>query len=68
MHALTLVQLEKLAEHYTNTLELVYINSFNCLCFFLLADLIQASGDGSGGGHKREYASANFVHSHELRI
>jgi hypothetical protein len=43
MHASALVMTEKLHEHYPSTLELVYMNSFNCLCLCLIADLVQVS-------------------------
>uniref|UniRef100_A0A914BV12 Uncharacterized protein n=1 Tax=Acrobeloides nanus TaxID=290746 RepID=A0A914BV12_9BILA len=41
MFALCLVKIEKLHEQYSSTLELIYMNSFNCLCLFLIADLVQ---------------------------
>ncbi|KAI6215162.1 hypothetical protein M3Y94_00353000 [Aphelenchoides besseyi] len=41
LHALTLIHIERLHEQYSSTIELIYLNSFNCLCLFLVADLIQ---------------------------
>ncbi|KAI6240859.1 UDP-sugar transporter-like protein [Aphelenchoides fujianensis] len=41
LHALTLIHIERLQEQYSSTIELIYLNSFNCLCLFLVADLIQ---------------------------
>uniref|UniRef100_A0A1I7XYH1 TPT domain-containing protein n=1 Tax=Steinernema glaseri TaxID=37863 RepID=A0A1I7XYH1_9BILA len=40
MQAASFVLIENLANQYS-TLDLIYMNSFNCLVFFLLADLIQ---------------------------
>uniref|UniRef100_A0AC34GS10 Sugar phosphate transporter domain-containing protein n=1 Tax=Panagrolaimus sp. ES5 TaxID=591445 RepID=A0AC34GS10_9BILA len=41
MHAVALVMIERLHENFPSTLDLVYMNSFNCLCLFLIADLVQ---------------------------
>ncbi|KAE9554561.1 hypothetical protein FO519_002200 [Halicephalobus sp. NKZ332] len=41
MHSLALVLIERLHENYSNVLDLIYMNSFNCLCLFLVADLVQ---------------------------
>lgn len=41
MHAFSLVLIEKLHENFQSTLDLIYMNSFNCLCLFLVADLVQ---------------------------
>lgn len=40
MHSLALVLIERLHESFS-TLDLIYMNSFNCLCLFLIADLVQ---------------------------
>lgn len=47
MHATALVMIEKLHENFPSTLDLVYMNSFNCLCLFLIADLVQVGPVGS---------------------
>lgn len=40
VHSLTMIHIERLHENYSSSLELVYLNSFNCLCLFLVADLV----------------------------
>jgi len=41
MFAFSLVSVERLREQYSSPLELIYMNTFNCLCLFLIADLVQ---------------------------
>uniref|UniRef100_A0A7E4V9C6 TPT domain-containing protein n=1 Tax=Panagrellus redivivus TaxID=6233 RepID=A0A7E4V9C6_PANRE len=41
MHGFALVMIERLYETSQSVLDLIYMNSFNCLCLFLVTDLIQ---------------------------
>ncbi|KAI1721260.1 triose-phosphate transporter family domain-containing protein [Ditylenchus destructor] len=41
MLASALALIEKLQEQHGSALDIIYMNSFNCLCVFLVADLIQ---------------------------
>ncbi|KAL3119100.1 hypothetical protein niasHT_003883 [Heterodera trifolii] len=41
MLTISLVLMERLHNQNNSALELIYMNSFNCLCLFLLADIVQ---------------------------
>ncbi|KAI3418910.1 hypothetical protein GPALN_008008 [Globodera pallida] len=41
MLTVSLVMMERLHNQNNTALELIYMNSFNCLCLFLLADIVQ---------------------------
>ena len=47
MFAFALVYVERQHEQYSSPLELIYMNTFNCLCLFLIADLVQVGSDVS---------------------